>query len=107
MSDPRIANLARLLVNYCVETKPGQRVVIQGNAVALPLMRETYRAVLHAGAHPLTWITDEDAGEILHHIGLVVDDENACGAHAAPPWTGRVRTKVVPSPGRDCTSMVP
>lgn len=65
MADPRVVNLAHLLVNYCVEVQPGQRVVIQGNHIALPLIRETYRAVLRAGGHPLNWILDEDAGEIM------------------------------------------
>jgi len=56
MTDPRVAKLAHLLVNYSLELKPGQIVRIDAGAVAAPLVRETYRASLRAGAHPRTRI---------------------------------------------------
>ena len=56
MSDPRIAKLADLLVNYCVEVQPGELIAIDGSRAGWPLIEETYRAVLKAGGQPtLIW----------------------------------------------------
>ena len=56
MSDPRIAKLADLLVNYCVEVQPGELIAIDGSRAGWPLIEETYRAVLRAGGQPtLIW----------------------------------------------------
>jgi aminopeptidase len=59
MSDPRVAKLAELLVNYSLELQPGQQVRIDGGTVAAPLVRELYRHALRAGAHPRTRIDVE------------------------------------------------
>jgi aminopeptidase len=59
MSDPRVAKLADLLVNYSLELQPGQQVRIDGGTVAAPLVRELYRHALRAGAHPRTRIDVE------------------------------------------------
>jgi aminopeptidase len=59
MTDPRVAKLANLLVNYSLELKPGQIVRIDAAAVAAPLVRELYRETLRAGAHPRTRIDVE------------------------------------------------
>jgi aminopeptidase len=53
VADPRISKWAKALVNYSVDVKPGQTVVITGGAAAAPLIRETYREVLKAGAFPI------------------------------------------------------
>jgi aminopeptidase len=54
MTDPRVAKLAHLLVNYSLELKPGQVVRLDGGTVAAPLVRELYREALRAGAYPRT-----------------------------------------------------
>src|SRR5712691_7419818 len=54
MTDPRVAKLADLLVNYSLELKPGEIVRIDGGTVAAPFVRELYRAALCAGANPRT-----------------------------------------------------
>src|SRR3954453_423211 len=54
MTDPRVAKLAHLLVNYSLELKPGQIVRLDGGSVAAPLVRELYREALRAGASPRT-----------------------------------------------------
>jgi len=59
MSDPRVAKLADLLVNYSLELQPGQQVRIDAGTVAAPLVRELYRYALRAGAHPRTRIDVE------------------------------------------------
>lgn len=53
MTDARVARLAELLVRYSVAVKKGDRVVINGEAMAEPLLKEIYAAVLRSGGHPL------------------------------------------------------
>lgn len=52
MVDSRIENLAKLCVQYSVDVKPKEKVLIQGNTVAFPLIKELYRECLLAGAYP-------------------------------------------------------
>jgi aminopeptidase len=52
MTDPRITNLARTLVQYSTEIQPKDRVAIVGEPPATPLIREVYREVLRAGGYP-------------------------------------------------------
>lgn len=52
MADPRIQKWAEVLVNYSNEIQPGQWALIQAPVVALPLVKELYRAVLKAGGNP-------------------------------------------------------
>jgi aminopeptidase len=69
MSDPRVAKLAQLLVNYSVAVTPGDKVLIRGNAAALPLVGETYRQVLRAGGFPTVFWEEELFTEILLREG--------------------------------------
>lgn len=57
MTDKRISNLARILVNYCVDVQPGDRVVLMASTLASPLVLELQREVLRAGGHPHTRLT--------------------------------------------------
>jgi aminopeptidase len=57
MPDPRIEMLAEVLVNYSIQAKPGDRVLIEGSTLAEPLIKACYAQVLHAGGHPLTNIS--------------------------------------------------
>src|SRR5262249_22934315 len=59
MSDPRVAKLADLLVNYSLQLQPGQLLRIDAGTVAAPLVTEAYRAALRAGAHIRTRIEVE------------------------------------------------
>jgi aminopeptidase len=53
MPDPRLTTWAKALVNYSVEVKPGQSVVITGGVAGEPLLREIYREVVAAGGYPI------------------------------------------------------
>ena len=53
MRDPRVEQLAKVLVGHSIKAKPGDRVLIVGDAETAPLIKETYREVLRAGAHPI------------------------------------------------------
>jgi aminopeptidase len=59
MTDPRVAKLADLLVNYSLELGPGQLIRIDGATVATPLVTEIYRSALRAGANPRTRVEVE------------------------------------------------
>ena len=65
MRDPRIAHVADILVNYSTRLQPGEEVVIEGPAVAEPMLLEIYRAALRAGAHPLLQVQPAEAREIF------------------------------------------
>ncbi len=52
MPDRCLSNLAKTLVNYSTEVKPGDLVAIVGQPPATPLIREVYREVLHSGGNP-------------------------------------------------------
>ncbi|MDM8001129.1 MAG: aminopeptidase [Dehalococcoidia bacterium] len=53
MHDPRVEKLAEVLVNYSVAVRPGDKVVIEGESLAEPLMKALFVKVLQAGGHPL------------------------------------------------------
>jgi aminopeptidase len=55
--DPRMETWAKAIVNFSVEVKPGQSVVITGGAAAEPLLRAIYREVVVAGGHPIMFPT--------------------------------------------------
>jgi aminopeptidase len=52
LSDIRVEKLADLLVNYSVGLKTGDKVVIQGESLAEPLLKEIYVKVLQGGGNP-------------------------------------------------------
>jgi len=55
MSDPRIENLAKILVRYSTRVKEDDKVMIRGfplEPMATPLIAEVFREVLRAGGHP-------------------------------------------------------
>jgi aminopeptidase len=51
MSDPRVTNLAKILVGYSTRVKEGEVVAIDGETAAAPLLLAVYEEVLQAGAH--------------------------------------------------------
>jgi aminopeptidase len=52
MTDPRISNLAKVLVTYSTRVKKNDLVAIVGRPTATPLIQEIYREVLRSGGHP-------------------------------------------------------
>lgn len=64
MHDPRLDQLAKVLVNYSVAVKKDDIVVITAAAVCEPAIAAVYRAVLAAGGHPWVRLTSEECKEI-------------------------------------------
>jgi aminopeptidase len=65
MTDPRTDKLADVLVNYSVAVRPGDKVLIQGDTLASPLLKAVYARVLQAGGLPLAFTSLPDADELL------------------------------------------
>jgi aminopeptidase len=53
MRDPRVDNLARILVGYSTGVKEGETCVIEGSSAGEPLITAVYEEVLKAGGHPV------------------------------------------------------
>lgn len=51
MPDLRIEKLAKLIVNYSLDIKKGDYLLIQGYALAQPLIKEVYREAIRKGAN--------------------------------------------------------
>ena len=52
MTDPRVEQMARVLVHHSTDVQPGEIVQISGDAIAKPLLLACYRETLKRGAHP-------------------------------------------------------
>jgi len=53
MSDPRLSNLAKVIVDYSVKIRAGDQVLITTTPVATPLVQELYRLIVQRGGHAL------------------------------------------------------
>lgn len=53
MKDPRVTNLARVIVRYSLELTEGQTVMIGSGVAAEPLVLALYEEALEVGAHPV------------------------------------------------------
>lgn len=58
--DPRVAQLAELLVARSLGVQPGWQVLIQGTGLARPLAEELVRATARRGAYPLVRLGEVD-----------------------------------------------
>jgi aminopeptidase len=65
MTDPRVDAVAKVLVEYSVDVKPGQLVRITGAPEGTPLILAVYRNILAAGGHPYLNMGLEETSEIL------------------------------------------
>src|SRR4051812_17355088 len=61
MRDPRVQNLAKILVQYSTAVKKDDAVVIGGASSAEPLLLAIYEEVLQAGGNPIMQMAPEEA----------------------------------------------
>ena len=59
MTDPRVESVAKILVDYSVEVRPNQLVMISGAPESAPLILAVYQQVLQRGAHPFLQVGQE------------------------------------------------
>lgn len=64
LDSTRLARLAQVLIRYSIDVQPGQLVAVMADIEAIPLVREVYREILRAGAHPELQFEMDDAREI-------------------------------------------
>lgn len=60
MDDPRVKELAELLVGRSLDVQPGWQVLIQATALARPLVEELVRSLGRRGAYPLVRLSFTD-----------------------------------------------
>ena len=55
MTDSRIENFARILVDHSAQIKPGDRVAIEATTAAEPLIKALYATILEREASRTCW----------------------------------------------------
>lgn len=65
MADPRVEKLAELLVNYSVEVRPGDWVLVRGHVLALPLVEQVVKQVTLAGGNPTVQLDSDETEDAL------------------------------------------
>ncbi len=63
--DTRLSKYAELLVQYCLDLQPGDRLFVKTTTLAEPLVREVYRHALRAGATVDTELEFRDMQQIF------------------------------------------
>jgi aminopeptidase len=66
MPDPRIKKLAKVLINYSLDLKPGQQLSIRTNPLASDLALAAYSEAIQAGAHVFPQISLPGFEEIFY-----------------------------------------
>ncbi len=111
MKDPRIEKLAKLLINYSLNLKTGQKLLIKGSDLAAPLITECYREAVALGAHPEVEVSLPGLAEIMLKDGSdeqlkyisprshsIVDDYDAIitmwGEHNTRPLSNIDNTRI-------------
>jgi aminopeptidase len=64
MGDSRLNKLAKLLVNYSTQVKPGDFVFVMCDEVASPWMVEVVKEAVKAGAHVETLLNSQEVSEV-------------------------------------------
>ncbi len=68
MRDPRVTNLARILVEHSAQVKQGDVCTIEGGSAAEPLLQAVYEEVLRAGGNPIVQMAlDEQQPAFFEH----------------------------------------
>lgn len=63
--DNRITKHAEVILKYSLDLKKGEKIVIVGDVVTLPLIKESYRLAVELRALPQVMINSEELKEIL------------------------------------------
>jgi aminopeptidase len=68
LTDPRVVQLANILVDHSTQIQPGERVAIEATTAAEPLVRALYAAILERGGLPYLLLDLTDQDEILFAV---------------------------------------
>ncbi len=75
MTDPRLARMARTIVDYSLALKPGDLLRIEASALTQPLVAAAFAEAMRAGANVLTRISLDGIGESF--LRLASDEQLA------------------------------
>ncbi len=78
-----LTKYANLLVHYCMEIKPGDRLYVSSTILAEPLIREVYRAALKAGAAVDVDMDFREKNRMLINEGLPFAQEHVSPVYRA------------------------
>ncbi len=82
MRDPRVDRLATLLIDYSVDLKAGERLLIECVGLEIPLAKALIRKAYEAGAYPFLTVKDHELmGALLE--GTDEEHMRAVGAYEA------------------------
>ena len=84
MDDPRVKELAELLVGRSLDVQPGWQVMIQATALARPLVEELVRGIARRGAHPLVRLSFTDLERVPFETIWAEEAPEELLAEAAP-----------------------
>jgi aminopeptidase len=68
LADPRVEQLAKILVDHSTQIRPGDRVAIEATTAAEPLVRALYATILERGGYPYPLLELTDQDEILFSV---------------------------------------
>jgi aminopeptidase len=68
LADPRVERLAKILVDYSAQIKPGDQVAVEATTAAESLVRALYTAILERGGHPYLLLELTDQDELLFAV---------------------------------------
>lgn len=69
LEDPRIARMAKVLVEYSLGVQPGWIVTVSATTAAVPLVQAVYKQVLQAGGHPYVLLEPPGVKDLMLGIG--------------------------------------
>jgi aminopeptidase len=64
--DLRTRKLAKIVVNYSVFVKPGEKVILSGGSEAIPFLVELYKEVILQKAHPIVKVGLPDVSDFFY-----------------------------------------
>ena len=65
MKDPRIKKLASLILDHSVSIRKGDKLLVEGSYISLPLIKELYKQALIKEAHPYVSIKEDSLRELF------------------------------------------
>ncbi|MGD8603720.1 MAG: aminopeptidase [Anaerolineales bacterium] len=86
MTDPRVEQMARVLVEYSTTIGPGDRVLIEGEPAAEPLIRALFKQILQLGGHPVLHLSLEGLTTLSGIDALFLKYANKDQLSFAPPF---------------------
>jgi aminopeptidase len=93
MADPRVDQLARILVEYCTRIQPGDRVIIEAEIAAEPLIQALQNRILDAGGYPeqLLMLPDQKADFVRRANQVQLDFTPSLQRYAYEQFEARIR----------------